>query len=434
MDNEILEPYNSEVYKDVMTHFNKGYNKAFIVEEEGMGLPLVINAILNGFKNTLVVELDLHAWISHRYKATVTTHPIMFSIDYISKEKFGNIKDLNTLGKFVYKRNYDFIVMADAHHIVRNEDYEKIFNDVVNWLIDANPGVKVLITSILPIRFLENKIKKTCSLFKEHHIHKSFEFKDYFEWIFNNPQQALLKCKKACWVNFKDYNMPECWGKTIQRNPDLKFKGLLNQYYIGGFQRYKGFANPVYKIQYPSKKGVITFVHDKFKNVVNNKDEGWKNFNSIYFCKAEDILIEFDINEKTYTDIEVEIIVAKEEIKKEKQKDWEEKLAREKQIEKDKIRRKLLEKQRKKLLEKEALDELIKEGLMFPDAEKRPHIPREVVDAVWRRDKGRCVYCGSDKELQLDHIIPFSKGGATTFENLQLLCRTCNNKKSNNIG
>lgn len=38
MDNEILEPYNSEVYKDVMTHFNKGYNKAFIVEEEGMGL------------------------------------------------------------------------------------------------------------------------------------------------------------------------------------------------------------------------------------------------------------------------------------------------------------------------------------------------------------------------------------------------------------
>ena len=105
MDNEILEPYNSEVYKDVMTHFNKGYNKAFIVEEEGMGLPLVINAILNGFKNTLVVELDLHTWISHRYKATVTTHPIMFSIDYISKEKLGNIKDLNTLGKFVYNLN-----------------------------------------------------------------------------------------------------------------------------------------------------------------------------------------------------------------------------------------------------------------------------------------------------------------------------------------
>ena len=74
------------------------------------------------------------------------------------------------------------------------------------------------------------------------------------------------------------------------------------------------------------------------------------------------------------------------------------------------------------------------EGDLFPEANKRPPIPKEVVDVVWRRDGGKCVYCGSTENLQLDHIIPFSKGGATTVENLQLLCQKCNLQKSNKIG
>lgn len=65
---------------------------------------------------------------------------------------------------------------------------------------------------------------------------------------------------------------------------------------------------------------------------------------------------------------------------------------------------------------------------------QRPPIPREVVDAVYRRYGARCVYCGSTENLQLDHIIPFSKGGATSLENLQLLCQKCNLEKSNKIG
>lgn len=62
------------------------------------------------------------------------------------------------------------------------------------------------------------------------------------------------------------------------------------------------------------------------------------------------------------------------------------------------------------------------------------HIPVEVKDAVWRRDEGKCVQCGSNEKLEYDHIIPFSKGGANTKRNIQLLCESCNRSKSNKIG
>lgn len=102
--------------------------------------------------------------------------------------------------------------------------------------------------------------------------------------------------------------------------------------------------------------------------------------------------------------------------------------------EKAEIASKLKEKQRRRELEEQVRMELIDSGELFGDQPKRPPIPREVVDAVYRRDGARCVYCGSTENLQLDHIIPFSKGGATSLENLQLLCQKCNLEKSNKIG
>lgn len=53
-----------------------------------------------------------------------------------------------------------------------------------------------------------------------------------------------------------------------------------------------------------------------------------------------------------------------------------------------------------------------------------------------KRDNFKCGICGavpainSDIELQVDHIIPWSKGGETTFDNLQTLCSRCNLGKS----
>ena len=60
---------------------------------------------------------------------------------------------------------------------------------------------------------------------------------------------------------------------------------------------------------------------------------------------------------------------------------------------------------------------------------RRERIPREVRLAVWKRDRGRCAECAAAFDLQYYHVIPFSMGGATTAENLQLLCADCNRAK-----
>jgi 5-methylcytosine-specific restriction endonuclease McrA len=57
------------------------------------------------------------------------------------------------------------------------------------------------------------------------------------------------------------------------------------------------------------------------------------------------------------------------------------------------------------------------------------HIPIDLRAAVLLRDNGRCVRCGAEERLHIDHIVPFSKGGPTTLANLQTLCQTCNLSK-----
>ena len=61
-------------------------------------------------------------------------------------------------------------------------------------------------------------------------------------------------------------------------------------------------------------------------------------------------------------------------------------------------------------------------------------IYQNVKDRVWNRDGGKCVQCSSNENLEFDHIIPFSKGGANTYRNIQLLCQDCNRSKSDKIG
>jgi 5-methylcytosine-specific restriction endonuclease McrA len=75
-------------------------------------------------------------------------------------------------------------------------------------------------------------------------------------------------------------------------------------------------------------------------------------------------------------------------------------------------------------------------SLMNADAVGKPTripIPSELRRAVFERDGGRCVECESNFDLQYDHVLPVALGGATTVENLQLLCADCNRRKSDSL-
>lgn len=50
---------------------------------------------------------------------------------------------------------------------------------------------------------------------------------------------------------------------------------------------------------------------------------------------------------------------------------------------------------------------------------------------VYRRDGHKCGYCRSAEDLTLDHVIPRSRGGQNTWENLVTCCKKCNAKKDN---
>ena len=70
----------------------------------------------------------------------------------------------------------------------------------------------------------------------------------------------------------------------------------------------------------------------------------------------------------------------------------------------------------------------------FKSNKKRDKIPKSLRYAVLKRDKERCVKCGAsakrkDIVLEIDHIVPWSKGGLTELSNLQTLCYGCNRGK-----
>ena len=65
----------------------------------------------------------------------------------------------------------------------------------------------------------------------------------------------------------------------------------------------------------------------------------------------------------------------------------------------------------------------------LPERARREPIARALRRAVFERDGGRCVECGARFDLQYDHVIPLALGGASTLENLQVLCAGCNGRK-----
>lgn len=67
--------------------------------------------------------------------------------------------------------------------------------------------------------------------------------------------------------------------------------------------------------------------------------------------------------------------------------------------------------------------------LTITDAERVWKLPPVNRREVLRRDKYACQYCGSTKKLTLDHVIPRSKGGKHTWDNVVIACSGCNSRK-----
>jgi 5-methylcytosine-specific restriction endonuclease McrA len=68
------------------------------------------------------------------------------------------------------------------------------------------------------------------------------------------------------------------------------------------------------------------------------------------------------------------------------------------------------------------------------------HVPRAVVRAVVARDGGRCTFkspdgrrCTERMDLQLDHVIPFARGGKTVVSNLRQLCSAHNQYEAERV-
>jgi 5-methylcytosine-specific restriction endonuclease McrA len=62
-----------------------------------------------------------------------------------------------------------------------------------------------------------------------------------------------------------------------------------------------------------------------------------------------------------------------------------------------------------------------------------PHRRKITRRAVFARDQWECQYCGARAALTVDHVIPRSKGGGSTWDNIVASCAPCNRRKGDRL-
>jgi ATP adenylyltransferase len=90
----------------------------------------------------------------------------------------------------------------------------------------------------------------------------------------------------------------------------------------------------------------------------------------------------------------------------------------------------------KKICEQKIQDFIVNRGLSIWDYRLLDAnvVPDSLRFRVLKEARGRCAMCGvtrDDRPIDIDHIIPLSKGGKTVYSNLQVLCSKCNRSKGN---
>lgn len=75
--------------------------------------------------------------------------------------------------------------------------------------------------------------------------------------------------------------------------------------------------------------------------------------------------------------------------------------------------------------------------IMVKEYVRSKRFPRFSRYNVYLRDRYQCQYCGDQfgaADLTMDHVIPVSKGGATSWDNIVSACQPCNHEKANKRG
>lgn len=83
----------------------------------------------------------------------------------------------------------------------------------------------------------------------------------------------------------------------------------------------------------------------------------------------------------------------------------------------------------------EIILEAVRAAEKFSNADwsgQRKSIPSKVREFVYTRDGLSCSYCGTTQgPFEIDHVVPWSRGGGNEPENLRVSCRSCNRQKYN---
>lgn len=359
--------------------------------------------------------LDFRCKIYGNERDAVVHEQILYPM---SKVRFLLVSKAKTIGSVVYDSRRGYNDMEHEYDLVSIHDSKSIDNSEEYYLSKILEKDKEIMSLKDKIKEYETKIQDMDSKLKSH------------EKTLKNKDREIKSLEEDIEGYIEDYeNLKESGGARFGKDMLCRYEIVEDDDYL--------------RIISLEDEDTVSFNREFDKSKSNYN---WINKGDALISLRSDNSFGFSLEGRTMIKSLVsgifefeknKLIGFKEEICRVKKYDQSEKEEIISLLEAEEIKNNVYKKERKKMLERQALDELIEEGKVYNVYTKkdgnRTTIPQDVANAVWNRDGGRCCYCGSKENLEFDHIIPISKGGATTFRNLQLLCKNCNIKKSDNI-